>query len=93
MKTLVMLATLCICSISGAAENLPRTLPKPNPAVIASEIFVPVVDQKVTKVCCLNREKVDGGRRIGPVYRVRNDYCNKGEETVEMKFCRGPNRL
>lgn len=42
-----------------------------------------------TKVCCLSREKVDGGRRIAPVYRVRDDYCEKGEETVAMKFCEG----
>lgn len=41
-------------------------------------------------VFCLNRESCDSGRRICPVYRVRQDSCEKGEETVEMKFCNGP---
>jgi hypothetical protein len=41
-------------------------------------------------LCCLSRESCDSGRRICPVYRVRQDSCEKGEETVEMKFCNGP---
>jgi hypothetical protein len=92
MKSLILVFALA-ASFSCYAQATQRTDHRTEAntdkeRVVASSVRLTPVASK--KVCCLSRESVDSGRRIGPVYRVRDDSCNKGEETVEMKFCKGP---
>lgn len=90
----IFLAVLSITPFLAIASSekdiadtpIPKVAPSTNPLSSHDQLRLAASSQ----VCCLSREPVDSGRRIGPVYRVRSDYCEKGEETVEMKFCKGP---
>ena len=72
MKCFV-LSLLFVPVFSFAADVNFRQAVESKPSVGSSPSSSLIAQVSSTTVCCLSREKVDSGPRIGPVYRYRTD--------------------